>query len=193
MDNPEVWLGYMGAKGYDVSSFGGVRTYRLSGRHGGRFGENPRLLRPIVHKRGYAYVCLVIGNGRRMTLVHRLVLETFVGPRPEGMECRHLDGNPTNNRLDNLAWGTREENLADSFRHGRLVRCSHKGMTSGASKLNDQQVLEMRRLREDGSSLAELALRFGVSGGTVCHICNHVTWRHLTAADSPIKRDIWRS
>src|SRR5271166_1685861 len=44
---------------------------------------------------------------------HTLVLLTFVGPCPEGYECRHLDGNPANNRLRNLAWGTRLENAAD--------------------------------------------------------------------------------
>ena len=51
-------------------------------------------------------------------LVHRLVLEAFVGPRPEGMVARHLNGDPGDNRLENLAWGTQSENNYDKVRHG---------------------------------------------------------------------------
>ncbi len=54
--------------------------------------------------------------------VHRLMLETFVGPRPEGYICRHLDGDPTNNHLSNLCWGTPRENYDDTIRHGRLKK-----------------------------------------------------------------------
>jgi len=45
------------------------------------------------------------------------VLETFVGPRPYNMECRHLDGNKLNNNLDNVCWGTHTENSKDSIDH----------------------------------------------------------------------------
>lgn len=48
-----------------------------------------------------------------------MVLRAFVGEPPAGHECRHLDGDRQNNALDNLAWGTRAENVADTIRHGR--------------------------------------------------------------------------
>lgn len=63
-----------------------------------------------------------IGN-RFYKNLHRLVLETFIGPCPKGMECRHLDGNPENNNIKNLCWGTHSENMKDMFKHGR----SNKG------------------------------------------------------------------
>ncbi len=50
--------------------------------------------------------------------VHRLVLLAFKGPRPDGQYCRHLNGVPTDNRLANLAWGTKSENTFDKVGHG---------------------------------------------------------------------------
>lgn len=52
------------------------------------------------------------------TLVHQLVLCAFRGPPKAGEECRHLDGNPTNNRIENLVWGDPKENYQDRIRHG---------------------------------------------------------------------------
>lgn len=55
-------------------------------------------------------------------LVHRLILEAFKGPCPEGLECCHNDGDAGNNRLENLRWDTRESNLADKARHHKERR-----------------------------------------------------------------------
>jgi hypothetical protein len=52
-------------------------------------------------------------------LMHRLMLETFRGPRPKGQECRHLDDNKHNWRIENLKWGTRFENGQDRVRNGK--------------------------------------------------------------------------
>lgn len=65
---------------------------------------------------GYAMVCLYRDGRRSTRTVHRLVLETFVGPSGD-LEARHLDGNPSNNHLSNLAWGTHSENMMDTVRH----------------------------------------------------------------------------
>ena len=64
-------------------------------------------------------VSLRIGDRTGGYSVHRLVLEAFVGPMPEAMETRHLDGNPANNCLDNLRYGTRAENEADKRLHAK--------------------------------------------------------------------------
>ena len=72
-------------------------------------------------KRPDGYLVTSVG-GRDMPIarVHRLVLETFVGPS-NGMEVRHIDGNPLNNVVSNLAWGTRKEQIADQKAHGTFV------------------------------------------------------------------------
>lgn len=78
----------------------------------------PHMLSPWTVKTGHVKVRL---GGRREPAgryVHQLVLEAFVGPRPEGLVARHLNGDPTDNRPENLAWGTQSENQYDSVRHG---------------------------------------------------------------------------
>ena len=77
-----------------------------------------RWLKPYHNTNGYLSLLLSRDKKSYNCRVHRLVLETYVGPRPKGMECRHLNGNRQDNRLENLKWGTRSENTYDSVRHG---------------------------------------------------------------------------
>jgi hypothetical protein len=67
------------------------------------------------------YHCITFkyaGQPDRTPLVHHLIAETFHGPRPEGMVVRHLNGNPLDNRAENLRWGTYTENNLDAVAHG---------------------------------------------------------------------------
>lgn len=70
-------------------------------------------------KTGHLYVSLHPGDGtRKMCKVHRLVLEAFVGPCPEGQQGRHLNDISDDNRLKNLLWGTPRDNAHDKIRNG---------------------------------------------------------------------------
>lgn len=81
----------------------------------------PRKMQPSRNGNlAYLMVALYDGTGmqgRSDRYVHHLVLETFVGPRPEGMEARHLNGDYSDNRLQNLAWGTKAQNMQDRIKH----------------------------------------------------------------------------
>lgn len=66
---------------------------------------------------GYKNVVLYKNGKRKMFQVHRLVLRAFVGEPEENEECRHLNGHPSDNRLQNLKWGTHKENMQDAIRH----------------------------------------------------------------------------
>jgi hypothetical protein len=57
-------------------------------------------------------------EGKRF-FVHILLLENFVGPRPDGFLGLHKDGNKDNNFLENLYWGSPSDNMKDRERHGR--------------------------------------------------------------------------
>ncbi len=95
-------------------------------------------LKPALRK-GYLFVVLRKNNKPFNVNIHKIVLETFIGERPQGKVCRHLDGNPLNNRLENLCWGTPAENSADMVRMGR--QCG--GEKHHKTKLTDNQVLEL--------------------------------------------------
>lgn len=101
--------------GYRFGANGSVWSRR--GRDG-KLTKAWRRLATSPKKNGYRIVSLPIeGVGKRTFNVHRLILEAFVGPCPEGMEACHNDGDRGNNRLNNLRWDTRSANMADRFRH----------------------------------------------------------------------------
>lgn len=133
-------------------------------RHSGTWKE----LRPHPDRDGYLQVTLCHNKKRTFRKVHHLVLEAFVGRRPKGAECRHLDGNPTNNEYTNLKWGSSLENSDDVRKHGAL----NKGSRNGNSKLTDAQVRIIRKelVKETRGTQKRLADRFGVSRSLICQI-----------------------
>lgn len=122
---PENWRdvpGYEGA--YEVSDLGRVRSLDrfIAFDHPTRPGlwRRGRMRRTPVGNHGYPTVSLTCTRHRqRARLVHRLVLEAFVGPCPPGMEACHNNGDRTDSRLVNLRWDTSTENNRDTVRHGR--------------------------------------------------------------------------
>jgi hypothetical protein len=117
----EQWRPVVGFEGcYEVSDHGQIRSVdqNLIRKNGTRYTHKGRVLSPDSRKYGHRYVVLKVNQQATHVYVHRVVLEAFVGPCPEGMECRHLDGNSANNQVDNLKWGTPSENRADIIRHG---------------------------------------------------------------------------
>lgn len=173
-----------GFPGYRVDTLGQVWTNRYLCRRQVPYDPTTpyrlRKLTPIVS--GHLQVAIQ-RNGREYNLnVHRLVLEAFVGPQPPGMECRHLDGNPANNRIENLVWGTRKENFADRTRHG----VDNAGERNHRAKLTDAQVIEIRqRYAGGGVKQAELAAMYGVR---VPAISNLLTGKTYVEAGGPVIR-----
>lgn len=154
--------------GLQVSNHGRVRSRR--GHNGLPLPEGEwRECRLSSQTRGYLVVS--VGN-RRTELVHRLVLEAFVGECPPGQQCRHLDGSKTNNRLDNLCWGTPAEDALDRVGHGTVT----------GQVITENTAREIkRRLRDRTGPLAEVAAEFGVSYKIVQNIHAGHTWKWLEA------------
>lgn len=99
--------GYEGL--FEVSDDGRVRSITRVIKSGlGKRTLKGRELKPSTHAKGYKLVSLRANNKRRSTAIHILVAEAFLGPRPDdSWVVTHIDGNPTNNRPDNLMWVTR--------------------------------------------------------------------------------------
>lgn len=94
----EEWRTIDGYDGkYEVSNFGNVKNAKTG-----------KILKPINNGKGYLRVNLC-NNGVRKWLVHRLVLETFLPTN--GKEINHKNHITTDNRLENLEWCSRSENL----------------------------------------------------------------------------------
>ncbi|QUH01416.1 HNH endonuclease [Saccharopolyspora erythraea] len=106
--NGEIWRPVPGWVSYEASNKGRVRSVRSG-----------RVLSSPPGGDGYRRVYFKVEGRRSAWTVHRVVLAAFRGPRPEGAQIRHLDGDKSNNHLENLAYGTPSENAADTKRHGQ--------------------------------------------------------------------------
>lgn len=174
----EVWKWVGWCAGYMVSTHGRLRTER-------RRNGLPGICRPwrivggsVRKKSGYVFVALSPAPGRTVHVqLHRLVLEAFRGPCPEGMETRHLNGMKTDNRLPNLCWGTPVENTADRIRHGTHAR----GEAHANAKLTAELVRLMRAWRAGGMTWRQVAEAAGVSESTARAACegDGRNWRHV--------------
>lgn len=160
---------------YAINEFGEVLSICKKNRTATLAWSKARKKIPTRNRDGYYQVMLRNTEQIRNIFIHVLVLEVFVGPRPEGMQCRHIDGNPANNHVSNLAWGTGSENNSDQVRHGTRIQ----GETHPMSKLTADDVLEIRRRRANGEPLISLAREFHLTKTTVCEIAKRHTWKHI--------------
>ena len=119
MDIKEKWRDVEGYENiYEVSNFGNVRTCEgkitNSKLHGIRHWKQ-RVLKQKTDKKGYKRVSLWIDKKDTTMLVHRIVAMAFI-PKIEGKNCiNHIDGNPSNNCLENLEWCDHKDNLLHAF------------------------------------------------------------------------------
>lgn len=127
---PERWRPVVGYEGiYEVSDQGRVRSVSRLTSHGRQRAGT--LLRALNTPKGYLVVNLSRSNRICQQLVHRLVLKAFCGEPPDGMEALHGDGDPSNNTLANLRWGTHSENQADQVAHGTHPNAAKTSCAAG--------------------------------------------------------------
>lgn len=174
----ETWRPVPGFEGcYEVSDHGRVRSLdrTLVLSNGQVRSYKGRIRAPRIDCHGYHKLGMYVGLVRYQKAVHRLVLEAFVGPCPEGWECRHLNGNPGDNRLENLQWGTIKENQADRLLHGTEIRGEkHYGAT-----LTTEDVLAIRALYAQGESQSSIGRKFKVDKRNIHAIVHRKTWKHV--------------
>lgn len=165
-----------GFPGYAVGSDGSVWCCR--GRGGRKGLPDPADWRPLCQtpdKDGYLRVGLY-GGGRRWCFpVHRLVLEAFAGPCPEGRECLHGAGGTADNSVGNVRWDTHQANIDDRTRQGNGVR----GERHRLAKLTPEKVREARRLVAGGMTRCMVAGLLGVSAATISLVVLRKAWRHV--------------
>lgn len=121
----ERWLPVVGFEGfYEVSDHGHIRSVdrhiesRMPSGHVRRQFRRGKPLKTSPGPDGYLSVHISRDGQGVVRMVHHVVLEAFIGARPEGMITRHLEGDPTDNRLGMIVYGTPQENSQDKLRHG---------------------------------------------------------------------------
>ena len=160
----EHWLPVVGWEGlYEVSDLGRVRGLYTS-----------RIRKPVQDPNDLRLRINLLRDAKRTTVyVHRLVLEAFVGPRPEGQLCRHGPGGRLDNRLVNLCWGTPRDNNLDQRRDGTETF----GEDHPWAKLTEAQVREIRqRYAAGGVSQQALGDEYGMSQTGIGLIVRGVNW-----------------
>jgi hypothetical protein len=164
----EQWRRVAGYPHYEVSSLGRVKNV-----------TSGRFLRPSVSTRkgkNYSFlrVCLTNGHGAKPYSVHRIAAAAFLGPRPDGTEIDHADGNPLNNAIENLSYVTHAENMR------RATRVP-KGEGHLRAKITDDVVREIRRREAAGrAKSASLVAEFGIGLKTIYDIRKGRSWKHVT-------------
>ncbi|AUR90563.1 HNH nuclease [Vibrio phage 1.162.O._10N.261.48.E3] len=138
--------------------------------------KTPRTLKPI-RMGNYVGLQLLRDDGAQEKIyLHRAICEAKNGPCPQGMECRHLDGDKANNAASNLKWGTILENALDRVEHGT----SGAGESNSMAVLTEQAVAEMRKIRnETGESYKKIADKFNISTMTAFRAITGESWSHV--------------
>lgn len=170
----EAWKDVIGWDGlYEVSSMGRVRSIprKAMTQFGERtYGGLP--ISPIKMSNGYLAVNLTNKDRRQQRTIHTLVLEAFIGIRPDGADACHNNGRRDDPRLTNLRWDTRRSNHADKAQHGT----AQVGERHGNAKLSDHQVREIRSV---GMSPSQVAAIFGISRSNAKKIVHGYSWKHI--------------
>lgn len=115
------------------------------------------------------------GHGTRVLLAHRAAYELFVGPIPDDKLVLHSCDNPPCVNHEHLFLGDDSDNKIDCMSKGRHAR----GETSGAAKLTEAQVLEIRDRYVFGSGTIALANEFRISECHLRNIAKRRKWKHV--------------
>lgn len=177
-NSDEKWKSIEGFREYEVSTHGRIRCTET--RPGGRAGVLKGWTKSQNGKPIAQLVSLRRSNKTFTFKIHRLVLEAFVGKCPQGMECCHNDGNPLNNRLENLRWDSHHENMLDAVRHGTRTRPPiHQGETHHNTTINADDVIAIRTTPLVRGAKAKLARHYKISQTTIDRIIRREVWKHV--------------
>lgn len=132
-------------------------------------GKCVEFIKPTITKAGYE----MSGIG----LVHRIVVETFLGEIPKNYEVNHIDGCKTNNRLNNLEIVTKSENQKHAIRTG--LQPVFNGETNPMSELKESEVIDIYNMIKNGETNKDIAIKYNIHDRYVSLIRHGKRWKYL--------------
>jgi len=164
--NQEVWKEVPGYSRYQVSNLGNMKSFC--------YGRETPLTPGVTRKRRHVDIWSDERKNKEM-FVYNVVLMTFVGPCPKGMQACHYDGNSMNDRLDNLRWDTPKNNKKDNFRLG----IEGFGEKAGRSKLTNSQAKSIQNEYHNGTKVKNLMGKYGLCKTAIWRIIKGVTYKEI--------------
>ena len=168
MPHDDRWMPIPGYENHYLVSVSGF-VMRVGGK----------VLKSGTSSGGYQTVSLCQDGVQKSHRVHRLVLLGWVGPCQDGHEVNHINSHKSDNRLENLEYVTRSQNIRHSLANGARRA---NGSDVGTSKLTEAQVLFIRKVQ--GVTDQETAEAFGVSRTHVSSLRRGQNWAHLIPSPS---------
>lgn len=171
--NDEIWKPILGFEGYEVSSIGRVRSYKIRGKY--KLALVPRLLKPAKRKRNseYLFVSLSRNNITYSINIHCLVMLAFIGDRPSGTEICHNNGDGKYNRLENLRYDTHLSNMQDFVKQGKRFKVIEVKSDKAQRKMIREYIcMKIIELKKSGLSHSQVAKITGYSISAVSRIYN---------------------
>ena len=181
--NKEVWKDVQEFKGIlQVSNKGRVRTLDriCKAKNNGTQISKGMLRKPTKDKQGYLKVVMTVDGVIYARRVHRLVAKEFIKNPLNKPEVNHIDGVKDNNNVDNLEWVTAKENVRHAYANNLIdsrKRNVLKGRKSPKRIFTDNQVEEIKKMRDDGIVYREIASKYNVSIPTIRNICKSISYQ----------------
>jgi len=169
-----------GLPGYKIDEKGNVWSYIVYGP-GDYVRKQGRLLKSRISKGGYIIFNLHKNKKQLTTSAHRLLMITFKPTVICNLHVRHLDGNPQNNNLNNLAWGTAKDNARDCYSYGRPPI----GENNNNAKITESLAVSLKNFLALGIKKITLSRAFGLGYNILNKIDRGESWQHI---QSPIEQ-----
>jgi hypothetical protein len=173
----EIWKDIEGYEGlYQVSNLGRVKSCKrkIKTKYGVIRAYKERILKTNFDAESYGRVCLHKLNCGKLTLVHRLVAEAFILNTTSEENVLHKNGNPKDNRVENLYWGSQKDNAEDRERHRKAKNKLHHNC-----KFPEFIIKTIKFLYRNGIKKPQLSRWFGIKYTTICSICSDRSWKHI--------------
>ena len=177
----EIWKDIPGYEGlYQASTLGNIRSLdKIVPKWNKPYKRKVKgkILKKNLINGGYLAISLHKNKEQKSYKISRLIAKTFI-PNPNNKpEVNHINSIRTDDRVSNLEWCTRSENMLHSYKYGNNTQV---GSNNASSKLTDEKVIKMRSMYKTKKyKQKELAKIFNVSKITAHNVLRHKTWTHL--------------